>query len=122
MSLMAQPGRVEHSFAAMARSSTPKETPEGRRLRLLREALGETNASAFAMRVGLSPSRWANVETGGLGIGRDFAQRLIKAVPGLSVDWLWFGERRGLSYDLARRLAEAESAENGTKTGVARVG
>lgn len=83
---------------------------------MLRKALGEERASILAKRLHLSASRWSNVESGGMPIGRDFAHKLVKAVPGLSVDWLWFGEKRGLSYELARRLDDAESEENSDTT------
>jgi len=96
---------------------TESPVTEGQRLRLLRKALAEEKASSLARRLGISASRWSNVESGGKPIGRDFAHKLVRAVPGLSVDWLWFGEKPGLSYELARRLDDAESDEKANLTG-----
>ena len=35
----------------------------------------------------------------------DWLIRLVKAVPGLTLDWLFLGHTSGLSFELARRLA-----------------
>ena len=75
------------------------------RLRHLRAVLGEHNAKAFAERLGIEYKRWNNFENGSP-LSREAAFMLVRAVPGLTLDWLYFGERAGLSYDLAVRLGE----------------
>lgn len=100
----------------MPRTKQTPHGPEAERLRILITAVGSPTDAAFARRVGITTTRLSNV-LGGSPIGRDMAHKLVKKIPGLSVDWLWFGNRSALSYDLGRRLdeaAEALEAEKGT--------
>jgi hypothetical protein len=85
-----------------------RESDVAVRLRHLRAVLGERSAKAFAARLGIEYKRWNNFENGSP-LSRDAAFILVKAVPGLTLDWLYFGERAGLSYDLAVRLDRAAS-------------
>lgn len=60
--------------------------------------------TAFARKVGLSYNQWNNIHSLGFPLGKDAAHKLRRAFPGLSTDWLWFGDRRALSYDMAETL------------------
>lgn len=71
----------------------------------LRRAVGFQKSAAFSTFLGVSPQRWNNVETG-LPLGRDLAMTVVKALPGLTLDWLYRGRPEGLSLDMARRLGE----------------
>jgi hypothetical protein len=51
----------------------------------------------------VSTSRLGNV-TGGSALSRDLAFKLVKKVPGLTLDWLYFGKPDGLPLGLAKRL------------------
>lgn len=90
--------------AAMA-VKTGKDDPIARRVRHLRETLGYESPGAFAAVLGYSPQRWGNVENG-LPLSRDIAFKLVQIVPGLTLDWLYFGKPDGLPLELARRLGE----------------
>lgn len=74
------------------------------------EGFGEA-AAAFAARVGWTPTQLSNYENGTRRVPRDAALQLLKAVPGFDPLWLWTGEKRALSFDLRRRLEEAEAAD-----------
>jgi hypothetical protein len=78
------------------------------RLRLVREIAGYETAAAFARKLDIKLSRYWNFENG-LPLSIEVAQIIVRAVPGLSLDWLYNGEERGLSGDLRKRL-EAENA------------
>jgi transcriptional regulator with XRE-family HTH domain len=66
---------------------------------------------AFAKELGISASRWNNFE-GGKPLSIEIAQKLVRIIPGLSLDWLYNGERRGLSVELDRRLYQSESVQD----------
>lgn len=67
--------------------------------------MGYETATAWAAFLGVSDQRWNNLETG-LPLSKDMAFKLVQRVPGLTTDWLWFGNAGGLPVDLARRLGE----------------
>ena len=90
----------------------------GQRLRRLREAQGYDSQGAFAALLGVSAPRWNQVENG-MPMSRDIAFRLVKAVPGLTLDWLYFGKPDGLPLELARRLGEL-SSQPGKRTSAPR--
>jgi hypothetical protein len=69
------------------------------RIRRIQEALGYESATALVV----STSRLGNV-TGGSALSRDLAFKLVKKVPGLTLDWLYFGKPDGLPLGLAKRL------------------
>lgn len=83
-----------------------KELPHAEtatRVRLLRESMGYQTSNAFAAYLGVSAQRWNNVEIG-MPLSRDMAFLLVRKVPGLSLDWLYFGNAAGLPLELAKRL------------------
>lgn len=85
------------------------ETAEAKRLRLLRWAYTGDNAAAFAKQFAkIEPTRWNNFERG-YPLSKPVAFTLVRNIPGLSLDWLWHGERRGLTVDLLTRLDEMEA-------------
>lgn len=80
------------------------------RLVLLREKIhNNPTQSGFAKLVTerwgfpMSAARWNVYETGG-NLTQPVENVLVRNTPGLTVDWLRTGERRGLSVDLDRRL------------------
>jgi plasmid maintenance system antidote protein VapI len=84
----------------------------GKRLRTLRYYLvggGFGAQTRFVARLGIQHSRWNNLERGEP-LARDMAIKLVRAVPGLSLDWLWLGREYGLPQRLQRDLEEAEKA------------
>lgn len=97
-------------FASMAkqqkanlRGKMPADLAQKARLIRLREHLGYPNATAFAQFLGIGQQRWSNFENG-MPLSREIAFRLVQTVPGLTLDWLYFGKAEGLPVDLARSL------------------
>lgn len=86
-----------------------KNNSVGARLKRLREAQGYTSQAAFAALLGISPPRWNNIEKG-LPLSREIAFKLVQKVPGLTLDWLYFGKPDGMPIELARRLGELPSS------------
>jgi hypothetical protein len=82
-----------------------RKDPVAQRLEQLRLALGYQTAAAFAGYLDISAQRWNNVE-GGFPLSKDVAFKLVQKVPGLTLDWLYFGRADGLPVALARRLGE----------------
>jgi DNA-binding XRE family transcriptional regulator len=99
--------------AAMAKRKTapvaPRKTGDdlqrAERLKRLRETMGYETQSAFAAFLGISVQRWSNFENG-MPISQEIVFLLVRSIPGLSSDWLYFGNPDGLSVSLARRLGE----------------
>jgi transcriptional regulator with XRE-family HTH domain len=103
------------SSAAMTKRPTkePSEGPDSQRaerLKRVRSLLKYPTQKTFADALGIIPSRWSNFEAGAP-LSIEIAQKLVRLVPGLTLDWLYNGERRGLSVELDRRLHEAESKD-----------
>ena len=90
-----------------------KDDPVALRLRTLRDALAFDTASAMAAFLGVSPQRWSNFENG-LPLSREMAFRLVQKIPGLTLDWLYFGKSDGVPLALARRLGELEPDRKST--------
>ena len=80
------------------------------RLRLLRKVHGYETGAAFAAFLGISVQRWNNVEIGHP-LGKDLAFTLVKKIPGLSLDWLFYGNPAALPVELAKRLGEFGGAD-----------
>ena len=98
---MIMPGHIGIDGAMMPR----RDDPVAQRVRRLREAMGYDSPGSFAALLGYSPQRWGNVENG-VPLSRDVAFKLVQIVPGLTLDWLYFGKPDGLPMELARRLGE----------------
>jgi len=90
-----------------------KPSPVADRALRLREAMNYDTSAGFAAYLGVSPQRWNNVETG-LPLSNQMAFLLVQKVPGLTLDWLYFGKAEGLPLELARRLGELGPAQNST--------
>lgn len=93
--------------------------PVPRRLRLLRQAEGYETAKDFAEVLGVTANRYGNIEAGS-GLSIDIAQRIVKAVPGCSLDWLYNGVENGLSVSLRQRLAELSGGRHNALDGAAK--
>src|SRR4051794_19375890 len=86
-----------------AKAKPAPDSDQAERLVRLRKALGYPTASAFAKFLGIGQQRWANFENG-FPLSREVIFLLVRSVPGLTSDWLYFGKSDGLPVDLARRL------------------
>ena len=79
------------------------DAPHAQRLRALRKVLEFETAAAFAGFLTISASRLSNVENGAP-LGKDIAFRIAQRVPGMTLDWLWFGKTERLPFQLAQKL------------------
>lgn len=84
---------------------------QGRRLRLLRQAERHPTGVGFAARLNWPQSAMSQFETGMRRVPTDKVIQLRTAVPGFDPVWLWDGDKRGLSYDLRKRIEEEEAKE-----------
>lgn len=101
----------------------PNETDEAvaSRLRLLRRVMKpDANMKQYAeVFLKVSYTRYFNAENGSP-LGRDLASLIRKKIPGITTDWLYYGDTCGVHLELLQALTEAaaEDGENGT-TGAA---
>jgi hypothetical protein len=82
------------------------------RLRIFREAVapGKT-ALDFTGKLGIDYKRWSNYERG-YPIPREAAWLLRARWPGITAEWLWFGDEQGPSRKMLKRLAHAKRRLN----------
>jgi len=87
------------------------KSPEdiGLRLTALREAMG-LNQAAFAKLVGFSQPALANYEKGYRRPNTDQAIQIVTRT-GITLDWLYLGERAGLSQRLLALIGDFESRQ-----------
>lgn len=101
----------------MAAPKSDSITAISARLRLIRIAYGkvqgrsrEMSQSEFARLCGVTVSNWNNVETGDNRIGLDSAMK-VRRRTGVSLDYIFDGERAGLPHALAVEIEALESAK-----------
>lgn len=89
-----------------AKPATKEAIPgQAERLIRLRKALHYDTASGFAAFLDILQQTYSAFENGSP-LSRGVVFRLVERIPGLTSDWLYFGNPVGLSVDLARRLGE----------------
>lgn len=76
---------------------------QAERLKRLRAALGFETNTAFAAFLDIGVQRYNPFENGAP-LSREVAFRIVRKVPGMSLDWLYFGKADGLPLELVRRL------------------
>lgn len=89
--------------------SKPKMPPEAaarvERLKKLRHALGVPTQAAMANLLGMELGRWNHYERG-MPVPAPIAQAICRRFPGISMDWIYEGNPRGLSFEMGVRLGE----------------
>jgi transcriptional regulator with XRE-family HTH domain len=75
----------------------------GARMRAIRTAMGYKEQKTFAEALGITNTRWSNVENG-YPVGKDVATTLCRTFPGLDRDYIEDGEVRGLSMEMLAKL------------------
>ncbi len=81
-----------------------KWNPVAVRLRVVRMAVFRENSRQFAKRLGLaSAQRLGNLENG-FPLSIDIANKIRFAVPGMTLDWLYHGDERGMPIELVNKL------------------
>lgn len=105
----------------MSEETGGKNSPIARRLRQLRRAEGYAQAKHFAEHLGVTQSRLSNME-GGSPLSIDVAKRIVSRIPGISLDWLYFGKEEALPLAVRQRLADAGSEKGKTVAETSRAG
>ena len=96
------------------RNKSPLST-EATRARRIRVVAGFGKSKDFAQYLGISETRWNNIENGQR-ISYDVFEKVRQKIPGVSVDYFWFGDTDKLSVELARKLGELPADEQSSKT------
>jgi len=89
-----------------------KHSPTAQRLRLLRSALFNEDCTQFAARINISVQRMNNFENG-YPLSLEVASRIRAAVPGMSVDWLYWGDERALPAVMLDKLRAGKASGKG---------
>ena len=93
-------------------SVAPTE-PLPQRLWVIQRLLGHETQVAFARELGITPARLGNIYNGAE-LSKEVAFRLRERVPGLTLDWIWFGYWAGTPVELARNLRQLLDAAQPT--------
>lgn len=89
------------------------KAPHRSRLERLRRSHGNMSQADMARKLGVSFERYNNIERG-MPLSHDMAMRMVRAFPGLSLDWLHMGRREGLSRQMDDRLYPVPRRPNRT--------
>jgi len=87
------------------RMDDPETSALKERLNLLPELMDLDNHTQVAQFIGVGYKNWNHtVRSGDLSFPT--AKKIVKAVPGLSIDWLTFGLEGGLTHQMQQRIAK----------------
>lgn len=90
----------------MVSAGTDEDVDVALRCRVLTAIYAGGNSRAFAESIGVSPTRWNNVESSGA-LSRDLARMVYRRYPEVSLDWLYRGTDQGLTAVKSNELAKA---------------
>ena len=76
-----------------------------RLLRMLIGGVGRGSQARFVRELGIASSRWNNVEAGSYRLSLDIALLLVRSIPGLTLDWIYFGRVNPITAPLLRDLS-----------------
>lgn len=82
----------------------------GERLRHLEIALGKEKQTELCKLTGIKTNTYSQWRHGTRMPARDLAQKFCKAT-GITMDWLYTGETRGMPYEIMTAILRAERAE-----------
>jgi hypothetical protein len=85
-----------------------------RRLQILRRITGNRDQTSFAKHLGIDYKRWSNFERG-YPVPREMAFMLTSKFPGMSIEWIWFNTKAGLSTDYAKAIERCEREDRRRK-------
>lgn len=112
METLDSPESVRAAFSAtMVKTGRPTARPQRveaipgqtERLKALRAAYGYSEAAAFARFLDI-PAQTYNPFENGARLSLPAALQIVRRIPGMTLDYLYFGKPDGLTLDLARRL------------------
>lgn len=93
-------------------ATKPEQSEEvpGQRERLirLRKAYGYETTTAFAHFVDIPLTTYSGFENGAP-LSRQAAFKIVRKIPGITLDWLYFDKPDGLPLDVLRRLGVLDS-------------
>lgn len=89
----------------MASAGTDEDGDVALRCRVLTAIYAGGNSRNFAESIGVSPTRWNNVESSGA-LSRDLARMIYRRYPEVSLDWLYRGADNGLTAAKSSELAK----------------
>jgi hypothetical protein len=78
------------------------------RLRILKDIIDADSQQAIADKLGIEMKRWNNYERG-YPIPREIAFLLREKLPGMSAEWLWFGDTGNLSPQFIKKIKEVQT-------------
>lgn len=93
-----------------ARPDLPEQAVRMRLLRTWISGDKHGSISDFSREIGVGVTRWSNVENGSP-VSHALADTLVKAFPGLTLDWIYYGRVEGMSVDMARALREIQPSD-----------
>lgn len=76
---------------------------QSERLIRLRKAYGYETTTAFAKFLDIAMTTYSGFENGAP-LSRQAAFKIVKKIPGMTLDWLYFGKPDGLPFEVLRRL------------------
>lgn len=79
-----------------------------RRLQAVVEGTDRGATGRMAQRLGIEYARWHNVVGRDFALGLEVADRIVHRIPGITRDWLYDGNRTGLSLGMAQSLDALE--------------
>jgi len=85
--------------------SIAPDEPLPLRLWAIQRLLGHETQAGFARELGVSPARLGHMFNGGP-VSKELAFLLRERVPGLTLDWIYFGYWAGIPIELARKLGQ----------------
>lgn len=97
--------------AMSSKDPAGKNAPVAQRLRAIMVAENLPNQDAFANRIKAEKKRLNNAMVG-YPLSIELAQKIKRAVPGITRDWLYDGDEDGLPVSLRDRLREAATRVN----------
>lgn len=85
------------------------------RLKLLRRLVSGDSQTAFARLLNIEVKRWNNFERG-LPLSKDAAFKIVRALPNVTLDWVYRGRTDGLPVRLQREIEEAGKTSTSADT------
>jgi hypothetical protein len=93
----------------------PDDSEVAERVKRVMAYAGYDDCGGFATFLGVEYNRLNNVLNGSP-LSKPLAFRMVQRIPGLTTDWLWFGEASGLPMELVKSLGGLPAGSEKAKT------
>ena len=107
--VFAVPGEITSGLSAGTNDLLRQGAAPLTSVRDVLDALGIETVTEMESRLGVGRERYRNAERG-LGLGHALGVQICRTFAGMSLDWLYLGDPRGLSLTMAERLGELPTA------------